>query len=199
MRTLTNIFGAAVASAVTRETTIELQDLSAAIGNPAQAESEHIARRSPVSTAVRITGVLAFGQSLLFLALWLLLCASAGAAPPAKKVEFNPVLQLSKFEPAKTRNPFAKADDAGVTNKTAAGVPLVMPALQLDGILYEAGNPSASVNGQLLTLNKIVHLDPQGANIPVKAVAITRRQVTLEVNGQKVELKLNSEEAPAGR
>ncbi|MEI6085029.1 MAG: hypothetical protein WCS70_12095 [Verrucomicrobiota bacterium] len=154
------------------------------------------------------------GPTTFGLLIWLLICASAGARPagtpavtpagspaPVKSGGFMPALKLSTYEPTKTRDPFAKSQVvvAVSSNAPATAVPVVMPALQLDGILYEPTNPSASVNGQLLLLNKTVRLDPTGANIPVKAVAITRQRVTLEIMGQKVELQLNPDKAPAGQ
>ena len=65
--------------------------------------------------ALHVVGLLAFGQSLIFLAIWLLICASAGAAP-AKKPEFSADLQLSTYEPTKKRDPFSNAAASGAVN-----------------------------------------------------------------------------------
>ena len=160
MRTLTNTFGTAAAHAAgEREAILELQDLSYAVGDPAQAELEHVARRSPVSTAVRIVGGAMGARGCIAEARvqglvetdnhadGFLLHVEAGAATTAKKAEFNPALQLSNYEPTKTRDPFTRGAIAGVEAKLPSGVPIVF---QLDGILYQTTNPSAIVNGQLV-------------------------------------------------
>ena len=193
MRTFTSTFGAAGHAAGGHEPVLELQDLSYAVGDPAQAETEHIVRQSPVSAAVRMVGILAFGQSLLFLLLWFLVCASAGAATSPRSATFNPTLQTSTYEPTKTRDPFSNVPVTalpGMAAKLPAGTPL---QFQLNGILYETTNPSAIVNGQLVTLNKTVTMSSGGANILVKATAITRRTVSLEINVKKLDLEMNAE------
>jgi hypothetical protein len=141
-------------------------------------------RDASIGKAVRLVGVLAFGQSLLFLALWLLMCASAGAATP-KKAEFDFSISQSTYAPTNSRSPLSKPASGGTEVKTEPGVPV---RLQLDGILYEAANPAAIVNGRVLLLNKVVTLTSDGAEVKVRAVEITRTRVVVEVAGRKVEL-----------
>jgi hypothetical protein len=141
----------------------------------------------PTSSAVRIVGILAFGQSLIFLVIWLLVCANAGAAT-GPKAEFTPELKVSSYEPAKVRDPFARP---GATAQDGKVAPSVAFAFQLQGILYQSTSPSAIINDKLVTLNKIVTLSAENAEVQVKAVEITRDGVVLEVGGQKVELRLS--------
>lgn len=138
-------------------------------------------------SAVRIVGILAFCQSLIFLVIWLLVCATAGAATKPK-ADFTPELKTSAYEPTNQRDPFAKPGVAAQDAKAAPGAPIVF---QLQGILYQSTNPSAIVNNRLLTLNKIVTLTSGNAEVQVKAIEITRNTVVLEVGGQKVELQLS--------
>jgi hypothetical protein len=140
-------------------------------------------------------GILAFIQSLLFLVIWLWICASVGAATPPK-VEFNPDLQQSRYDPVKQRDPFTKA---GATTAAAQAHPSAALVFHLNGILYQAADPSAVVDGTLLTLNKIVTLNTGNGEVQVKAVEITRDRVVLEAGGQKVELRMNSQKPPAAR
>ncbi|MCG3146581.1 MAG: hypothetical protein PCFJNLEI_00012 [Verrucomicrobiae bacterium] len=119
-----------------------------------------------------------------------LLLASSVAAASAAKPEFDLNLQVSTYVPTQTRDPFAKATAVASETAQPVGVPV---GFQLDGILYQATAPSAIVNGTLVTLNKSVEVTVKGTPVKVKATAITRREVTLEVNGQKVELQLNPE------
>lgn len=195
MRTLSNSLDAdaTVVDLSLSHSSVELQDLSYAVGDPAHAECEDVARRSPVTSAMRVVGVLAFGQSLLFLVIWLIICASAGAATPPKKVDFNPTLVASTYQPAKQRSPFTKVASSSEAVLSVAN----KNAFQLEGILYSTSNPSAIVNGQLMTLNKIVTLELNGAKVPVRAVAITRDKVTLEATGKKFELQMKDEVIPA--
>ncbi len=139
-----------------------------------------------VSRAVRFVGLLAFGQSLVFLLVWLLICANAGAST-AKAPSFNPELQLSTYEPTKARDPFGKAGRGSVESKVVGGAAVTF---QLQGILYHPRNPSAIVNGELLHLNKTVTLETPAGSAEIKAIEITRDRVVLEFAGQKVELSL---------
>jgi hypothetical protein len=141
-------------------------------------------------SAVRVAGILAFCQSLIFLVIWLLVCATAGAATKPK-AEFAPELKASTYEPTNLRDPFAKPGVASQDAKAAPGAPIIF---QLQGILYQPTNPSAIVNDRLLTLNKIVTLNTGNVEVQVKAVEITRNTVVLEVGGQKVELQLSKRE-----
>lgn len=143
------------------------------------------ARRS--SSAIHIVGVLAFTQSLIFLVIWLLICAAAGAATKPQ-AEFNPELKVSTYKTAKVRDPFARSGVAAPGGKASPSVPIT---LHLQGILYQPTNPSAIVNDKLLTLDKIVTLSAGNGEVQVKAVEIARDRVVLDVGGQKVELWLS--------
>jgi hypothetical protein len=144
-----------------------------------------------VLTPARTAVLLAFGQSLLFLVLWLFVCLSAGAAtgtptPPGFRLE------PSVYKPGKTRDPFMVA---GAARASVTGVASRPVDFRLQGILFESANPSAIINDQLVTLNKIVSLSAGGVDIQVKAVEITRERVVLEVGGQQVELRMDAQES----
>ena len=137
---------------------------------------------------LRLVGILAFVQSLIFLVIWLLVCANAGAAT-ASKDGFDPNLQTSVYNPVKQRDPFSQA---GAPAATAAAAATTAPTdFHLEGILYQPVSPSAIVNDKLVTLGKTTTLDVDGGQIQVKAIEITRNRVVLEAGGQKVELLLN--------
>ena len=144
--------------------------------------------------AVQVVGVMAFGQSLLFLLLWLIVCWSAGATTPppaAPKQE----LKLSMYEATTARDPFRKRNTASVTT-VASNVPL---DFRLQGILYSTRRPSAMVNNALVELDKPVMVVCGNGQVQVRAVEITRDRVILEVGGQRVELRLASPESPNKR
>lgn len=149
-------------------------------------EPERGARRA-WSGAVGWVGLLAIGQSLLFLALLLFFCLAAGAAPAPK--EFTPDLQVSSYSPSKARDPFTvRRVKTAPEVKVVPGTPIVF---QLQGILYQDENPSAMVNNYLLTLNKVTIMKADDKTVEVRAVEITREKVVLETGGQRVELQLN--------
>jgi hypothetical protein len=139
-------------------------------------------------TSVRIVSLLAFAHSIAFLVIWLLICASAGAVEQPK-AEFSADIRLSTYKPVKQRDPFGKTSNGIREVKSQSGSVL---GLQLDGILYQAKNPTAIVNGQLVTLNKIVTLNTGNEEIVIKAIEISRERVLLEANGRKLELNLST-------
>jgi hypothetical protein len=193
MKILTNTADLAGAeSEASRATWLpEIRENSNVRSRAFDAVTENRSRDKSFGKAVRIVGLLAFGQSLLFLALWLLMCASAGAAP-AKQPEFTTDLSVSTYNPTKQRSPLSKLPAGVIEVKSQPGVPL---RLQLDGILYEATNPAAIVNGQVLSLNKVVTINSDGIEAAVRAVEITRSRVVLEVAGRTVELSLKTQSA----
>jgi hypothetical protein len=67
----------------------------------------------------------------------------------------------------------------------------------LEGILYSATEPSAVVDGQILTLNKPTSFD-LGNNVVIKVMAeiITRDRVVVDVGSDKIELLLNPQNPP---
>jgi hypothetical protein len=135
--------------------------------------------------------LLAFFQSLVFLAFFLLLCSRAGGATPAPS-EFAPQLQVSVYNPVKVREPFRKVGQLAPDAKTLMGGSAVF---RLQGILYEKGKPAALVNDQLVELNKPVAVAAGGGEIQVKAIEITRDRVVLDAGGQKIELQMNRQDA----
>ena len=189
MKAITNIAG--FAAAETEESrSAYMPDVYPARATAYGVGIEQHKRDTSVSRAVRIVGVIAFGQSLLFLAIWLLICASAGAAT-TKPAEFTSELTASSYEPTSQRSPFSKTE----TSATPAGVKTDGPIsvnLQLNGILYDATKPAAVVNGQVMLLNKVVTFNSPNGEVKVRAVEITRRRVVVDVSGQKVELQLGA-------
>jgi len=149
---------------------------------------ERATSRCSLSHAMRVVGLMAFAQSLLFLIIWLLVCSTAGAAT-VRKAAFGFDLRFSTFEPVNGRDPFSKV---GLNSTEARPLPGSAIALQLDGILYEDANPSAIVNGQLLTLDKSVTLPAGNGEVKVRAVEIARDHVVVDAGGQKIELKLST-------
>lgn len=144
-----------------------------------------------LSTPLRIVGVLAFCQALVFVVLFLFICARAGAstvAKPTSSLELNP----STYLPQKGRDPFG-AEVAKATDGTTTRV-VTTDILKLQGILYDKVNPSALVNDQLVELNKTARVHTDQGDLQVKAVEITRELVLLDVGGQKIELRLGGSE-----
>jgi hypothetical protein len=147
-----------------------------------------------LSGSMRIVGVLAFCQAILFLVLFLFLCARAGAATESKS---NPSLELehSTYTTQTVRDPFGSevskpGDTAGSRGVQSVGA----NDFNLGGILYDAANPAALVNDQLVELNKPTKVRVGQGEVEVKAVTITRDLVVLEVGGQKVELQFGGGE-----
>ena len=156
-------------------------------------DSQADARALPRS--LRIVGIMAFSQSLLFLVIWLFICFAAKAGkPPA--VDPRPVLQPATYNPTKKRDPF-DGFTAGVSSTVTKAVTVDVTAFKLQGILYQPINPSAIVNDQLVTVDKTISLDIGGNKVEVKVVQITRDLVVLDVSGQRVELRLNGRDPAA--
>jgi hypothetical protein len=142
--------------------------------------------RSDRARPMALVVILAFAQSMLFLALLLMLCANAGAANQVS-AEFKPEIQKSTYAPAKIRDPFLPDGTTGEAKPT----PATSFAFELQGILYQRSDPAAIVNDQLMRLNKTITLEGKNGSIEVKAVEITRDRVVLEAGGQRTELRLN--------
>lgn len=138
---------------------------------------------------LRVVGILAFCQMILFVTLFLFFCAHAGAATPSQP-NFKPELKLSSYSPEKARDPFgggaAKSSGGSAVSTTSEG----SVGLKLEGILYQTINPSAIVNGRLILVNKPTTVRMGSGEVEIKAIEITRDTVVLEVGGQKIELKL---------
>ncbi len=155
--------------------------------------------RGSLSTSLRIVGILAFCQALVFVVLFLFLCDRAGAATEAKStsgLELSP----SAYLPQNARDPFG-SETLKATNGTVVVARLAEPdALKLQGILYDKTHPSALVNDQLVELNKTAKVHTEQGEVEVKALEITRELVLLDVGGQKIELRLGgADRTPAGK
>src|SRR5579862_9558999 len=150
-----------------------------------------VAKTASLAGPLRVVGILAFCQALIFLVLFLFFCARAGAASVAKPEPVNPLeLISSTYVPQNARDPFgSEIVKGGDTNAAAPRVVVHADALKLQGILYNKLNPSALVNDQLLELNKTAKIHTDQGDMDVKAVMISREFVTLDVGGQKVELR----------
>jgi hypothetical protein len=150
------------------------------------------------STAMQIVGILAFCQAIFFLALFLFLCARAGAAPESK-AESRLALTSSTYVTETVRDPFG-AEVPKTSGTTAAGSTRTagVENFKLMGILYNAASPSALVNNQLVELNKPTRVRTGQGEVEIKAVTITRDLVVLEVGGQKMELRLGGTDRDKG-
>lgn len=115
-----------------------------------------------------------------------LLCGGPAQAGKAASQEFKPDLRFSAYEPTKTRDPFGGKAASSAVVSTGASV------FQLQGILFDAKNPTAIVNNQLVSLNKPVKVPVGASEVEVKAVEMTRGKVVLEVGEQRVELRLSA-------
>jgi len=143
---------------------------------------------------MRVVGVLAFCQAIVFLVFFLFLCARVGAARESKS---GHTLELvpSTYATQNSRDPFG-AQVAGSTDTNGAStVPSIdVGTLKLMGILYDTAHPSALVNDQLLELNRPVKMQTAQGEVEVKALKITRELVVLQVGGQQMELRLGGGE-----
>jgi hypothetical protein len=148
------------------------------------------AATSSLAGPVRLVRILALCQALFFVALFLFLCAHAGAET-ASQLNFTPELKLSSFTPQKQRDPFGGGLGKVGEGSSPATTAAASAALKLQGILYQAGSPSAMVNNRLIQLNKPTTVSTDQGEMEIKAVEITRNTVVLEAGGQKVELRLN--------
>ena len=147
------------------------------------------AESSSLSIPLRIVGILAFCQALGFIVFFLFICARAGAATegkPSSDLELSP----SVYTPQNVRDPFGSEVSKSTGETRHVGTEL----LKLHGILFNAVNPSALVNDQLVELNKSVKVHTEQGDVEIKALKITRELVLLDVGGQKVELRLGGNE-----
>jgi hypothetical protein len=147
------------------------------------------AASSSLSVPLRIVGILAFCQALVFIVLFLFICARAGAATEGKPSS-GLELSSSVYTPQNARDPFGSQ----VPNATGTTQPVATGQMKLQGILYNAVNPSALVNDQLVELNKLTKVHTGQGEVEVKALKITRDLVLLDVGGQKIELRLGGDE-----
>ena len=166
-----------------------------AAASPAECESgvcRH-ADGGSLSTPMRIVGVLAFCQTIFFLVLFLFICARAGAATESKSAP-TAKLTLSTYTTKTVRDPFGSEAPMPAGLMSAAPHTVSLGSLKLMGILYSAASPAALINGQLVELNKPIKVPTRQGEAEIKALAITREMVQLEVGGQKMELRLGGGE-----
>lgn len=161
-------------------------------------ETESAVRRRAMGDSLagplRIVVVLAFCQTIFFIALFLFICARAGAATESKPT-FNPELSVSAYMSKTVRDPFGSEAVKSSGTLNAKTIHAATPGmLKLKGILYDTVHPSALVNDQLVELNKPVTVGTEQGAMEIKALKISREAVLLEVQGQKVELRLGGDE-----
>jgi hypothetical protein len=120
--------------------------------------------------------IVAFSSSIA----WSALAASTNEATYS--------ITKSLYSTQQKRDPFTPPGQTGYVTRAKPAGPMVF---RLDGILYEANAPSASINGRLVRLNKPITIDGGSGEVRVTAVEITREKVVLEANGQRIELKIN--------
>jgi hypothetical protein len=151
---------------------------------------------STLSAPLRAVRILAFCQAIVFIVLFLFICAWTHAGTTAGKPTLDLQVIGSSYAPQQQRNPFGSGTVVESTNGPGAKASqTVAPGmLKLKGILYDPVRPSAVVNGQLVELNKTVTVSTEQGDIEVKALEITREFVMLEVGGRKVELRLSGPE-----
>jgi len=139
---------------------------------------------------MRVVGVLAFCQAIIFLVLFLFLCARVGAATESKSGHSLELIP-STYVTQNSRDPFgAQLPGSTDTNRAATVASVDAGTLKLMGILYDAVHPAALVNDQLLELNQPVKMRTVQGEVDVKALKITRELVVLQVGGEKMELRL---------
>ena len=167
------------------------------VATAAESQSEAMVWRRTTSddlaAPMRIVGILAFCQVLVFVVLFLFLCARAGAATEGKPTS-NFELSPSVYLPQNVRDPFG-SEAPKAADGTAVAARIAGPeTLKLEGILYNKANPSALVNDQLVELNKTAKVHTAQGEVEIKALEITHNLVVLDVGGQKVELRLGGNE-----
>jgi hypothetical protein len=151
------------------------------------------AASSSLSTPLRVVRILAFCQAIIFLVLFLFVCAWAGAATERKSTVDLQVIS-SSYAPKKERNPFGSGTVDAVGSPAKVDQVIAPGLLKLSGILYDPVHPSAVVNGQLVELKKAVRILTEQGELEVKALRITRESVLLEIGNREHELWLSGHE-----
>ncbi len=130
-------------------------------------------RSRRLAKPVHLVMLLAFGQSLLFLVIWLFVCASAGAATqkPATAAPVAPELRPSVYQPVAVRDPFLPP---GTKLSGPAVVAVGADKFRLEGILWHPTRPSAIINSRLVELNRPAKVATAVGKVEVEAVEITR-------------------------
>jgi hypothetical protein len=134
--------------------------------------------------------------------------AKTSVAPTNAPSDFAPRIRESTYAPEKKWDPFLPpskriaviASTGTVTDVTLTNVQqqvVIDPSwFRLQAILMDRRAPLVVVNKEVLELNKPATLQTESGALRVKAVEIGREWVILEVEGQKVEVRLEEATAP---
>lgn len=130
--------------------------------------------------------------------------ATVAVVPTNAPSDFAPQVRESTYAPEKNRDPFLR-EGQRVSNPSTTAAPVVVQAprreipsslFRLQAILLDGGKPMAVINGELLEQNKPTKILIGGSALRVKAVQIGRERVVLDVEGQKVEVRLEEPTVP---
>jgi hypothetical protein len=156
--------------------------------------TERVRRSSQRFGAFRIGVILAFAHSLLFLALFLFMCARVGAETTGKPEGYQASLKMSSYNPTTERDPFLKSGglvkSGSTAQQPAPAVVVPASAFKLQGILYQPSSPSALVNDTLVTLNQSYVIQTLVGSVSVKVAEVSPEKVVLLAGAQSIELRL---------
>jgi hypothetical protein len=132
--------------------------------------------------------------------------AKVMVAPTNAPAGFAPQMVESRYAPEKKRDPFDRpgqqttrtiTNNTNTTSVVEVVKPEIPPSLfRLEAIVWDPRRPEALINGQRLEMNKPVTMQVGGNRMRVIAVEIGRERVVLDVEGQKVEVRLEDAIAP---
>jgi len=176
------------------ESSVETKRRATKVPNYQESPTRAPGLNKSLSVPLRTVGVLAFCHALVFLVLFLFVCAWAGASTVARPA-LDMRLIVSSYVPTKARNPFGSEPSNAAEDPSAKSKRIITPGLlKLNGLLYDPVHPSAVVNGQLVEPRKPVSVPTEQGQIEVKALQITRESILLEIGDQKVGLWLSGHE-----
>jgi len=130
--------------------------------------------------------------------------AGSAVAPANPATDFAPQMRESTYAPAKSRDPFDRPGQQ-VTKTSTSQTPIIVQApkrqippawFRLQAILLDRRSPMAVVNAELLELNKPATMRVGSYELRVKAVEVGRDRVILDVEGERVEVRLEEPAAP---
>jgi len=129
--------------------------------------------------------------------------AKTTVAPTNAPSDFAPQMRESTYAPEKKRDPFLRTGQRAGKTPTVETAAIQQPKreispslFRLQATLFDRRSPLAVINGEQLELNKPVTMLIGTSEIRVKAVEIARERVVLDVEGQKVEVRLEEATAP---